>query len=71
MYVCICSAVTDRDIREATRAGANNLADLGDCLGVATQCGRCASQASAILRDSHEAPASTPTLDSGLVAATA
>lgn len=71
MYVCICNAVTDRDIRRAARAGASNLADLKNSLGVATHCGRCASHACAVLRESREAPASAPTLDSGLVPATA
>ena len=49
MYVCICSAVTDREIRQAAEGGARNVRDLRDCLGVASGCGRCAAQARDIL----------------------
>jgi bacterioferritin-associated ferredoxin len=49
MYVCICSAVTDREIREAATGGARNVRDLREQLGVAAGCGRCASQAREIL----------------------
>lgn len=42
MYVCICHAVTDRDIRRAAERGATHLRDLSRELKVATQCGRCA-----------------------------
>lgn len=42
MYVCICHAVTDRDIRRAAERGASRLRDLSRELKVATQCGRCA-----------------------------
>lgn len=71
MYVCICNAVTDREIRQAGRAGASRLADLRDRLGVAANCGRCASHASAILKESPDAPVSTPTLNSELIPTTA
>ncbi|MDJ0871533.1 MAG: (2Fe-2S)-binding protein [Gammaproteobacteria bacterium] len=42
MYVCICNAVTDRDIREAVQQGALSLKALREQLQVATCCGRCA-----------------------------
>jgi bacterioferritin-associated ferredoxin len=41
MYVCICNAVSDGDIREAVRAGARSMRELQEGLKVATQCGRC------------------------------
>jgi bacterioferritin-associated ferredoxin len=41
MYVCLCNAVTDREIRGAVKLGARSLGDLQDTLGVATCCGRC------------------------------
>ena len=50
MYVCICNAVTDRDIYEAAGQGACTLDALGDCLKVATCCGRCADCARRILQ---------------------
>ena len=42
VYVCLCNAVTDREIRGAVALGARTLADLESSLGVATCCGRCA-----------------------------
>ncbi len=55
MYVCICRAVTDRQIRQAVELGARSLNDLKDSLGVATGCGKCASCACAILHEALEA----------------
>ncbi len=51
MYVCICKAVTEREIRQAVDLGASSLGDLKEALGVATGCGKCATHARAILRD--------------------
>jgi bacterioferritin-associated ferredoxin len=41
MYVCLCNAITDREIRGAVALGARSVADLKSTLGVATCCGRC------------------------------
>jgi bacterioferritin-associated ferredoxin len=49
MYVCICNSVTDRDIREAASRGARTLKDLRRELGVASDCGKCASCATDVL----------------------
>jgi len=49
MYVCICHAVTDRDIMKAVDKGATSLQDLSDELNVATCCGRCADCANNLL----------------------
>jgi bacterioferritin-associated ferredoxin len=56
MYVCVCNAVTDRDIREAAEQGVRTLEGLGEQLNVATCCGRCADCARQVL---HEAVADT------------
>lgn len=53
MYVCVCNAVTDTQIREAASNGARTLGDLRRELGVASECGRCASCARDCLRDAH------------------
>jgi bacterioferritin-associated ferredoxin len=43
MYVCVCQAVTDGEIREAAAEGrVRTLPDLRKQLGVASRCGRCA-----------------------------
>ncbi|MCC2638645.1 MAG: BFD-like (2Fe-2S)-binding protein [Moraxellaceae bacterium] len=49
MYVCICKAVTDGQIREAVSEGCCSMRELRQCLGVATQCGRCAPEARQVL----------------------
>jgi len=41
MYVCVCNAITDREIRGAMALGLDSFADLKSNLGVATCCGRC------------------------------
>ncbi len=52
MYVCICKKVTDRQIRQAVRRGAHRMRDLREALGVASECGKCAECARAVLRES-------------------
>lgn len=43
MYVCICNAVTDRQIEQAVFDGALTLEDLQRELAVGSQCGNCKS----------------------------
>jgi bacterioferritin-associated ferredoxin len=57
MYVCICSAVTDRAIEQAARCGARNVDELGAQLGVGTGCGCCRELAADLLARAHQAPA--------------
>ncbi|MBW4935440.1 bacterioferritin-associated ferredoxin [Marinobacter sp. F4206] len=52
MYVCLCHGVTDREIREAAENGVSSMRQLGKEMGVGRQCGRCASTAREILRES-------------------
>ena len=53
MYICVCQAVTDRQIREAAQGGARTLKDLRRDLGVTRDCGRCASCARDCLNEAH------------------
>ena len=53
MYVCVCQAVTDRQIREAAQGGARTLKDLRRELCVTRDCGRCATCAHECLREAH------------------
>ncbi len=55
MYVCVCKAVTDRQIREAAEGGARTIKDLRRDLGVTRDCGRCASCVHDCLREAHGA----------------
>ena len=50
MYVCICNAVTDQEIRKAALNGMDTLEALGEHLKVATCCGQCADCARRVLR---------------------
>ena len=54
MYVCVCQAVTDREIHQAARNGAKTLRDLRRELGVSVDCGRCASCARKCLKAVNE-----------------
>ena len=49
MYVCVCNAITDKQIRRAARNGVNSLYELRGTLGVAAGCGSCARTAQEIL----------------------
>ena len=53
MYVCICKAVTDKQIRRAAANGADNLYELREALGVGSGCGSCADHAQEILNESN------------------
>lgn len=62
MYVCVCNAVTERHIGQAVREGAATLRQLRDQLGVAGECGRCATCARDCLRTAlaEQTPAAKP-----------
>ena len=60
MFVCICNAITDRQIQETVAAGASSLSDLQAQLGVATYCGCCSDLAASFLTGSNaQAPGNT------------
>ncbi len=42
MYVCICSAVTEKDIQAETQKPNSSVSTICKKLGCATQCGKCA-----------------------------
>ena len=59
MYVCICNAVTERQVKEAINAGADSAQALAECLGVSTCCGSCRPTVEAVLSE-HVEPAGVP-----------
>ena len=61
MYVCICKAVTDKQIRRAVANGADNLYELRETLGVGSGCGSCADHAQEILQQ-HRSRRACPTM---------
>lgn len=51
MYVCICNAVTDQQIRNEVLDGAGSLREVSRRLGVATCCGKCGKCARRLVRE--------------------
>lgn len=49
MYICLCNAITDRQIVQAAKDGARSPEDLAHGLGVGLCCGRCAECAHSLL----------------------
>ena len=41
MYICICNAVTERQVEECARLGVSTVEELTVELGVGAGCGRC------------------------------
>jgi bacterioferritin-associated ferredoxin len=56
MYICVCKAVTDRQIRGAIRQGADSLSELQAQLPVATGCGCCRGSVLKLLAEERESP---------------
>ena len=49
MYVCVCHAVTDKDIRKCVDRGACSLFDVQNELPVGSCCGRCEETAKTVV----------------------
>lgn len=45
MIICVCKAVSERQIRAAVKDGAGCMRDLARDLGVGTCCGKCVPEA--------------------------
>ena len=56
MYICICNAITERDVRECARRGCGSLDELSVKLGVGAGCGRCRPMAKEILDETRPDP---------------
>ncbi len=52
MYICVCHAISDRQIREAVDRGAESLCEVQSYLPVASCCGRCEDSAREVI-ESH------------------
>lgn len=62
MYVCVCNAVTDKEIRKAVQGGVNSFSELQQQTRVSTCCGRCKDCAKQVMDDAlaNEWPALDP-----------
>jgi len=50
MYVCVCNAVTDSDIRKAVDEGVRNMKQLRRTTGCSNTCGSCREEAAEVLQ---------------------
>lgn len=53
MYVCVCNAVTEKQIFNAVKNGAKTVKDLKETLGVASECISCVDCAKACIKEAH------------------
>ena len=51
LYICICNAITERQVKESARSGVNSIDELSATLGVGSGCGRCRECALELLRE--------------------
>ena len=51
MYVCVCNAVTERDIHDAVENGVHNMTQLARTTGCSSTCGSCQEMAQEVLAD--------------------
>lgn len=69
MYICICKAVTERQIREAISSGACTRKDIGACLKAGTGCGKCNPEIRDLLRRGRPDERGLPKMHAGEAAA--
>ncbi len=62
MYICVCNAVTDSDIRAAVGSGVRNMKQLGKATGCGSACGCCKEMATIELDKQMEAQSLFPML---------
>ncbi|MFU8878204.1 MAG: bacterioferritin-associated ferredoxin [Wenzhouxiangellaceae bacterium] len=51
MFICVCNAVSDREIRDLARRGVESYAELQRLTGCGNCCGQCAEEAEDLLVD--------------------
>jgi len=49
MYICVCHAVTEKDIKKAVGNGASSISRLSELTMLGTQCGCCTDHANQVL----------------------
>ena len=57
MYLCLCQAVKEADVRQALTDGARNVEELAERLGVGTGCGGCRELAQGLIDEENRQPA--------------
>ena len=54
MYICICNAIRDTELRQAARQHPGDADAVYACLGKTPQCGQCLDEAAEILIEERE-----------------
>ncbi len=54
MYVCLCRAVKEADVRQAVASGVDDVEQLAERLGVGTGCGSCREFAAALIEECED-----------------
>ena len=57
MYVCLCQAVRDAEVRQAVASGVEDVEQLAEELGVGTGCGSCREFAQTLIDEYASQPA--------------
>ena len=57
MYICLCNALTDRDVRPHTNAGGCSVSMVYQACGCRPQCGKCVPYVRQMLREGGECDA--------------
>lgn len=68
MYVCVCKAVTDTQIKQAISKGLSSKRELVKCLGVGGSCGKCNPHVKELLDNHHQSLMQIPANHSILAA---
>ncbi len=51
MYVCVCNAVTDRDIKNLLSEGVSTVTEVMQCTGAGTRCGTCVAEITRLVEE--------------------
>lgn len=54
MYICVCKAVTDTQLRAAIDKGVCTRRQLTHCFGVGKDCGKCNKEVKELLKECRE-----------------
>jgi bacterioferritin-associated ferredoxin len=53
MYICICNAISERQVRECAKRGARSVEEVAVELGVGAGCGRCLECTAEVIKEVH------------------
>ncbi len=69
MYICICNALSDRELMDAVAEGHGSVDDVYRACGAERQCGSCAEEIAEMMRDHRADNWSAPDGEDQVVAA--